>query len=71
MIFLFKWKGIRQNVSNCGRIGLLSVAGKMLSRILLNTLNTKIVNVYTPEEQCGFRSGRSTIDLRSNEHVKI
>ena len=60
---LFKGKGSRLNVNNYRGISLLSVAGKILSRILLNRLNAEILNVHTPEEQCGFRSGRSTIDL--------
>ena len=68
IIPLFKGKGSRQNVSNYRGISLLSVAGKILSRILLNRLNAEIMIVHTPEEQCGFRNGRSTVDLIFASH---
>ncbi|KAA3670761.1 uncharacterized protein DEA37_0015017 [Paragonimus westermani] len=35
----------------------------VVARILLNRLNVTILQVSVPEEQCGFRASRSTIDL--------
>ncbi len=63
IIPLFKGKGNRQKVNNYRGISLLSAAGKILARILLNRLNAEILNALVPEEQCGFRKQRSTIDL--------
>jgi hypothetical protein len=52
--------------SDCGNyrgISLLSVAGKILARILLHRLIISISENYLPESQCGFRSNRSTVDM--------
>ena len=59
---LFK-KGDRKDCGNYRGISLLSIVGKILSRILLNRLNAHITPGVLPESQCGFRSGRSTIDM--------
>jgi len=42
---------------------LLSVAGKVLARVMLRRLLTHVVNIVMPEAQSGFRRGRSTIDM--------
>ena len=60
---LFKGKGNKQLPNSYRGISLLSCAGKILARILLNRLHTEILETEIPEEQCGFRNGRSTIDL--------
>ena len=45
-------------------ISLLSHAGKILARVLLNRLIHHLEsNVLLPESQCGFRSGRGTADM--------
>ena len=45
-------------------ICLLSVAGKVLARVLLNRLNEHLVQSgLLPESQCGFRKDRGTIDM--------
>ena len=59
---IFK-KGDKKDCSNYRGISLLSIVGKIFSRILLNRLNTHITPNVLPESQCGFRSGRSTIDM--------
>lgn len=59
---LFK-KGDRKDCNNYRGISLLSIVGKILSRVLLNRLNAHIASQVLPESQCGFRSGRSTIDM--------
>ena len=58
---IFK-KGSRKECGNYRGISLLSVAGKILARIILNRLD-KICSQILPETQCGFRSNRSTIDI--------
>ena len=58
IIHLFKRKG------NHGGISLLSVAGKILARVLLNRLNEHLEwSGLLPESQCGFRKNRGTIDM--------
>ena len=45
-------------------IYLLSIAGKILAKILLNRLNTHLDQAgLIPEGQCGFRKDRGTIDM--------
>ena len=45
-------------------ITLLSIAGKVLARVLLNRLNGHVnCSNVIPESQCGFRSGRGTMDM--------
>ena len=42
---------------------LLSVAGKLLARVMLIRLLTYVVDTVVPESQCGFRRARSTTDM--------
>ena len=42
---------------------LLSVAGKLLARVMLIRLLTYVVDTVVPESQCGFRCARSTTDM--------
>ena len=42
---------------------LLSVAGKVLAKIMLTRLLEHVVDLVLPESQCGYRRGRSTIDM--------
>ena len=43
---------------------LLSIAGKILAKILLNRLNAHLDQTgLIPESQCGFRTDRGTIDM--------
>ncbi len=54
-----------KNKSDCNSyrgISLLSILGKVFARILLARLQVLVDRVY-PESQCGFRAGRSTIDM--------
>ena len=59
---IFK-KGSRKDCGNYRGISLLSIAGKILSRVLLNRINKHIAPIVLPESQCGFRSGRGTMDM--------
>ena len=57
-------KGDRTDCGNYRGISLLSIAGKIFARILLNRLSTHITPKVVPETQCGFRGGnRSTADM--------
>jgi hypothetical protein len=56
-------KGDRTDCGNYRGISLLSIAGKVFARILLNRLTHHITPEVIPETQCGFRSNRSTIDM--------
>ena len=56
-------KGSHKECGNYRGISLLSIAGKILSRILLNSMDQHISPAVLPESQCGFRSGRSTMDI--------
>ena len=59
-----KWKGNPQLCENHRGISLLSIAGKVLARVLLNRLNEHLEQSWLlPESQCGFRKDRGTIDM--------
>ena len=54
-----------KNKTDCGNyrgISLLSIAGKILARVILNRLITNISEENMPEAPCGFRLNRSTSD---------
>ena len=64
IIHLFKRKGNPQVCDNHRGISLLSIAGKILARVLLNQLNEYLEQSgLLPESQCGFRKNRGTIDM--------
>ena len=60
---LYKNNGEKSDCSNYRGITLLSIAGKILARALLNRLIPTIAQENTPESQCGFRSNRGTADM--------
>ena len=62
-ISLYKNKGEKSDCSNYRGITLLSIAGKVLARILLNRLIPSIIEDFIPESQCGFRANRGTTDM--------
>ena len=53
IIAIYK-KGDRTDCGNYRGISLLSIAGKIFARILLNRLSTHITPEVVPETQCGF-----------------
>ena len=63
IVHLYKRKGNRQSCDNHRGISLLSIAGKILARVLLNRLNAHLETGLLPETQCGFRKGRGTVDM--------
>ena len=63
IILVHKQKGDRAECGNSRGISLLSVAGKVLAKITLTRILEHVVDLVLPESQCGFRCGRSTIDM--------
>ena len=62
IITIYK-KGDRTDCGNYRGISLLTIAGKIFARILLNIISTHITPEVVPETQCGFSGNRSTIDM--------
>ena len=62
IIHLYKNKGDRRMCDNHRGISLLSIAGKILGRVIINRLTNSVTN-FVPESQCGFRSNRGTADM--------
>ena len=64
IIHLFKRKGNPQVCDNHRGISVLSIAGKILARVLLNLLNEHLEQSWLlAESQCGFKKDRGTIDM--------
>ena len=63
LVSIFKKKGDRAVCGNSRGIALLSVAGKILAKIMLTRLNEYITDSTCPESQCGFRRERGTTDM--------
>ena len=63
IILVCKQRGDRAECGNCRGISLLSVAGKVLAKIMLTRLLERVVDLVLPESQWGFRRRRSTIDM--------
>ena len=71
IIHLYKRKGNRQACDNHRGISLLSIAGKILARVLLNRLTAHLEQGLLPERQCGFRKARGTVDMGPNSRTCI
>ena len=64
IIHLFKRNENPQLCDNHRGISLLSIAGKVLARVLLHRLIEHLEQTrLLPESQCGFRKDRGTIDI--------
>ena len=63
IMHLYKNKGEKASCDNHRGISLLSIAGKILARILLNRMTEHLVDNVVSESQCGFRRNRGTIDM--------
>ena len=64
IVHLYKRKGNRACCDNHSGISLLSIAGKVLARVLLNRLSHHVhSNDIIPERQSGFRTCRGTMDV--------
>ena len=58
----YKKKGDKAIYGNSRSVSLLSVASKLLARVMLNGLLTYVVDTNVLESHCGFRQARSTTD---------
>ena len=64
IVHQFKRRGNPQVCDNHRGISLLSIAEKILARVLLNRLNEHLERSgLLPESPCGFRKNRGTIDM--------
>ena len=61
-VTLYKNKGNRSDCNSYRGISLLSIVGKVFAKVALARLQVLAARVY-PESQCGFRAGRSTINM--------
>jgi len=60
---IYKKKGDKATCGNSCDISLLSVAGKLLARVMLIRLLTYVVHTVVQESQCGFRRARCNTDM--------
>ena len=56
IVHIYKRKGDKSICNNHREISLLCIAGKILTRILLNRLSLHLADNVLPESQCGFRT---------------
>ena len=63
IIHLYKNTGEKAACDNHRGISLLSIAGKILARVLLNRITEHLVDSVVSESQCGFRQNRGTVDM--------
>ena len=62
IITLYKNKGDHSNCNNYRGISLLSIIGKVFTRVVLVRLQVLAERIY-PESQCGFRRKMSPVDM--------
>ena len=60
---IYKNNGSKADCANYRGISLLSVAGKILTKILQKRINTAVVKPNVAEPQCSFRRGRGTAEM--------
>lgn len=65
IVTIYKKKGNKSMCGNSKGISLLSVAGKVLSKIMLSRLINHITEDILPESQCCFMKEWSTLDMIS------
>ena len=64
IVHIFKRKGDRSVCNDHRGISLLSIPGKILGRVIPNRLSKHVDEIgILPESQCGFGTGRSTMDM--------
>ena len=63
MLFLYKGKGSKSSCGDYRGISLLEAVRKVFSKVLSNRLIKWICPCVIPESQCGFRTGRGTMDM--------
>lgn len=65
IVTILKKKGDKAVCGNIRSISFLSVAGKMVTKIMLSRLICQVTEQHLPERQCGFREDRSTSNMIS------
>ena len=70
IVHLYKKKGNCQSCDNHQSISLLSIAGKIFARVLLNHLIQHLEQGHLPESQCGFRDDRGTVIFAARQLQK-
>ena len=68
MLPLYKGKGSKTNCGDYRGISLLEAVRKVFSKVLSNRLIKWICPNAIPESQCGFRTGRGTMDMIFSAH---
>ena len=63
IVTIYKRKGDKSDCDSSRGISLLSVAGKVLARVMLQRLLAQVAEIVLPESQCGFRRGRNITDM--------
>ena len=63
IVQLYTGKGDTPSCDNYRGISLLSIAGKILSKVILNRVNTHLLDKTVPESQCVFCQNRRTVDM--------
>jgi hypothetical protein len=63
VVHLYKRKGAKTACDNHRGISLLSVSGKVLSKIIARRLYQSIAEPFLSESQCGFRPNRGCVDM--------
>ena len=63
ILTLYKNKGERNDCNNYRGISLLSIVGKVFALVILMRLQKLAERIFYPDSQCGFRAGRSTINM--------
>ena len=63
IVHLYKNKGDRALCDNYCGISLLSIAGKILAKVIISRLSNHLLEDVVSESQCGFRANRGTVDM--------
>ena len=63
IVYLYKNKGDKTVCDNYRGISLLSIAGKILAKVVINRRTAHILDDVVSESQCGFRANRGIVDM--------
>ena len=63
IIHRYRNKGDRASCDNHSATSLLSIARKIMARVVLNCIIHHLLDDVNSDSQCGFRSNRETVDM--------
>ena len=63
IVYLYKNKGDKTSCDNYRGISLLSIAGKILAKVIIGRITKHLLDDVVSESQCGFRANRGTVDM--------